>query len=71
MQRTLSEHIRYLEERIQALNTELEDPDRLPSALSEIQVDIGIATRSLEHFRKAFELEEKLSRTVQSFKNSH
>jgi hypothetical protein len=71
MQRTLSEHIRYLEERIKALNKELEEPDKLPSAQSEIRVDIGIATRSLEHFRKAFELEQKLSRTVESFKNSN
>jgi hypothetical protein len=71
MQRTLSEHITYLEERIKALNSELEEPAKLPAMRREIRVDIGIAMRSLEHFRKAFELEKKLSRAVAAFKNSN
>lgn len=62
MQRPLQEHISHLERRIAALNKELDNPARSPFEYSEIRIDIGIAERSLVHFRKAYELERKLSR---------
>lgn len=70
MQRTLREHIDYLEQKIEALKKELEQPGKSLSAVNEIGIDIGIAERSLVHFRKAFELELKLSRAVERSKSS-
>jgi uncharacterized coiled-coil DUF342 family protein len=64
MQRTLREHIDYLEQKIETLQKELARPDKSLSALNEIAIDIGIAERSLVHFRKAFELEQKLARAA-------
>jgi len=62
MHRTLSEHISRLEERLAELNRELESPLRSPFERDQIRVDIGIAERSLTHFRKAHELERKIYR---------
>jgi hypothetical protein len=62
MQRPLHEHISHLEQRIAALNKELENPLRSSFERGEISIDIGIAERSLVYFKKAFELERKLSR---------
>ncbi len=62
MQRTLSEHISRLEERLALLNEELENPSRSAVERREIRIDIGIAERSLAHFKKAYELEQKLHR---------
>ncbi|HVN93191.1 MAG TPA: hypothetical protein VMT38_05830 [Terracidiphilus sp.] len=62
MQRTLSEHISHLEERLASLNKELENPSRTSVERSAIMIDIGIAERSLAHFKKAYELELRLNR---------
>jgi hypothetical protein len=70
MQRTLSEHLTYLERRIEALKKQLEEPGKSPAEQNEIKIDLGIAERSLVHFRKAYALEQKLTRTVSSFKAS-
>ena len=64
MQRTLREHIDYLEQKIETLKRELDQPDKSSNDLNEIGIDIGIAERSLVHFRKAYDLELKLSRAV-------
>jgi hypothetical protein len=69
MQRTLREHIDYLEQKIGALTTELEQSGQSSHHLSQIGIDIGIAERSLTHFRKAYELEQKLSRAVERGKS--
>jgi hypothetical protein len=65
MHRTLREHIDYLEQKIEALRKELEQPGKSLRDLNEIGVDIGIAERSLVYFRKANELEMKLARAVE------
>jgi hypothetical protein len=67
MQRTLSEHIAYLEEKIAALKNQLHDPEKSAFARAEMEIDLGIAERSLVHFQKAYVLEQKLSDSVRSF----
>jgi hypothetical protein len=67
MQRTLSEHIKYLEGKIEALNEEMKSPGRTAAEKAEIKIDLGIAERSLVHFQKAFELERRLRESVRSF----
>jgi hypothetical protein len=62
MQRTLSDHISHLEEKLLLLNKELENPSRSAVERGEITIDIGIAERSLAHFKKAYELERRLNR---------
>ena len=62
MQRTLREHITYLQQKIDALNSQLIDPDKTDFQRGQLRIDLGIAVRSLEHFQKAFDLEQKLSR---------
>jgi hypothetical protein len=69
MQRTLREHIDYLEQKIEALKREMDEPGKSPHDIDEVSIDIGIAERSLTHFRKAYELELKLSRAVARDKN--
>jgi len=61
MQRPLREHISYLEQKIEALKLECAD-DRVtdPEKVNR-RIDLGIAERALVHFRKAFELESRLS----------
>jgi len=64
MQRTLSEHIAYLEQKIESLQIEMDEPGKSSHGMEQISVDIGIAERSLIHFRKAYELELKLSQAA-------
>jgi hypothetical protein len=64
MQQTLAEHITYLEHRIEALKEELRDPRKATADQNQIAVDLGIAERSLVHFRKAFYLEMKLKERI-------
>jgi len=64
MQRTLREHISFLEEKIAALKKELENTAIPPIEKTEIEIDLGIAERALAHFQKAFVLELRLSETV-------
>jgi hypothetical protein len=61
VQRTLSEHIAYLEQKIEMYKKELQDPRKSISQQAEIRIDLGIAERSLVHFRKAYDLEQNLS----------
>jgi hypothetical protein len=60
MQRTLREHITYLEQKIEALKEELRDLRKPTAEQNEVAVDLGMAERALVHFRKAFYLELKL-----------
>lgn len=63
MQRTLKEHISYLEQKIETLNKDLYDPGKSFATQTEIRTDLGIAECALVHFRKAFKLEQKISRS--------
>lgn len=62
MQRTLREHIDYLERKIETLKRRSTELDRTEAEKREMD-DLGIAERALVHFQKAFELEQRLSRT--------
>jgi hypothetical protein len=70
MQRTLSEHITWLEEKIAALKKQLDTSEKSPLQKAEIKVDLGIAERALTNFQKAFALEQKLSDSVRSFQSN-
>jgi hypothetical protein len=61
LQRTLREHIAYLEQKIEIFKKELEEPEKSLMERSELRTDLGIAERSLVFFRKAFDLEQKIS----------
>jgi hypothetical protein len=63
MQRTLGEHIEYLERKIETLKRRSTELDRTEAEKREMEIDLGIAERALVHFKKAFELEQRLSRT--------
>jgi hypothetical protein len=61
MQRSLQEHIAHLEQRIDFFKQQLKDPDHSPREHASLQIDLDIAERALVYFRKAFELERKIS----------
>ena len=61
MQRTLSEHIIHLEGKIKTLKDELQAQDLSPSGRCEIRALLDISEQSLEHFKKAYELEQRIS----------
>ena len=63
MQRTLSDHITSLEEKIEAIKDELGQQGSSFSRENDLRIDLGIAERALVYFRKAFELERKLFRS--------
>jgi hypothetical protein len=69
MQRTLREHIDYLEQKIEALKREIDEPGKSAHDVEQVSIDLGIAERSLAHFQKAYELELKLSGAVARDKN--
>ena len=66
MQRTLSEHITYLEQKIAMFKKQLEEPGKTASEQNEIEIDLGIAERALAHFRRAFDFEERLKKSLSS-----
>lgn len=70
MERTLREHITYLEQKIEMFKNELQDSTKSASQQNEIEIDLGIAERSLTHFQKAFDLEQRLAHTIDAFKSS-
>lgn len=53
MQRTLSEHIAFLEQKIEALKKELDSPDASPMGKTEIKIGLDVAERSLVHFSES------------------
>jgi len=61
MQRTLLEHITDLEQKIETLKTRMNEAGRTDSERSQWKIDLGIAERSLVYYRKAFDLEQKIS----------
>lgn len=64
MQRTLSEHISYLEEKIESLRKQLAATGQTASEQNGIEIDLGIAERALAHFQKAFDLEQRLKQKI-------
>ena len=61
MQRPLSEHIAYLEHKSETLKAALADPDRTAEERVSLRTDLDMAERALTFFRKAFDLERRIS----------
>ena len=47
--------------KIETLKREIEEPHKSPPEKQERRIDLGIAERSIVHFQKAFELEQRIS----------
>jgi hypothetical protein len=61
MQRTLQEHVFQLEERIQRLRDELTKPTLKAEEFHRISSELRAAELALTFYRKAFELEQRIS----------
>ena len=61
MQRPLQEHIALLEQKIRALTAQANDVDRTAEDRYQATIDLDFAERALSHFRRAYELEQKIS----------
>ena len=61
MQRTLQEHVAFLEERIAMLEAQAVDLNRTAAERYQSSVDLATAQSALLHFRKAYELEQGIS----------
>ena len=61
MLRPLSEHIAHLEQKIEAFKSALAAPALNDAERVDLRLDLDLAERALAHFRKAFELEQRLS----------
>jgi hypothetical protein len=61
MQKPLQEHISQLETKIVVLKRRLRDPDLPAYQISELELDLANAEQAVVLFRKAFELEQKIS----------
>lgn len=59
MDRTLYDHVLYLEEKIQALRAELTEPRRVSRDYERIEAELNAAETALAHYRAAFNLEQK------------
>jgi hypothetical protein len=66
MQRPLQEHIAILEQKIQSLSAQASDIERSAEDRYQATVDLDFAERALSHFRKAYELEQKISMVIQT-----
>lgn len=60
MRRTLHEHIIFLEQKLQELGDHLTRPGLSRVERESITRETEIAKDALQHFRKAYELEQKL-----------
>jgi len=60
MMQTLQSHIHHLEERIQTMSDRLTRPVLTPEDRTRIQSEILIAELALDHYRKAYELEQTI-----------
>jgi hypothetical protein len=61
MQRTLAEHIRFLEARIFALAAQMERPISAEEDRNRLQAEILIAEEALAYYKKGYELEQKIA----------
>ncbi|UWZ86254.1 hypothetical protein [Occallatibacter riparius] len=61
MQRPLQEHIALLEQKVQALSAVANDITLTAAERFQASVDLDTAERALDHFRKAYELEQKIA----------
>ena len=61
MNRTVSEHIRELEDRIKQLNEEVMGEGLTLANRNQIEAEIRVAQMALSHYRSAIELGRRLS----------
>lgn len=61
MQRTLQEHIAHLERKIDSLKAQLQEAQGSAEFQKGLKLNLEIAETSLTLFRKAFDLESKIS----------
>jgi hypothetical protein len=61
MERTLQEHIRFLEQRILRLTEQMARPIRTEEERNRLQAEILIAEQALAYYKKAYELEQKIA----------
>lgn len=60
MQRPLQEHITLLQQKIHTLRAQANDIYRTSGERFQATVDLALAERALDHFRKAYEIEQKV-----------
>lgn len=60
MQKTLHDHILYLEERVQVLLAELTAPRRFARERERIEAELHAAETALAHYRTAIDLEQSM-----------
>ena len=61
MERTLGEHVTYLQNRIQSLQKQLTDTTLTEIERNRVQTEIHVAELALGYYRKAFELEREIA----------
>lgn len=61
MNRTLHQHLSFLEESAQRLRDQLTDPTLTVTEIERIKLDLHIAEIALLHYRSAFLLEQTIS----------
>ncbi len=61
MQNTLQAHILHLEHKIQESRDQLTNPALTPAERTRMQSEMEIAELALNHYVKAFELEQKIA----------
>ena len=60
MQQTLQEHLSNLEKKIAGIEAALREPGRSKDEKMNLRLDLDLAARALAHFRRAFDLENRL-----------
>ena len=66
MDRTVREHISFLEDRIQQLNFKMMESRQNQEQINEIESELRAATLALSYYLKALELEKSLAKPSSS-----
>jgi hypothetical protein len=62
MQRTLSEHVESLDEKVETLKIQQYDPERTAAERHQASLDLELAEKALACLLTAYELEQKMSK---------
>ncbi|MCI0349765.1 MAG: hypothetical protein L0Z53_10095 [Acidobacteriales bacterium] len=65
MDRPLREHIRALEERLEALNNQFMKQQRDRATVNQLEAEIRAVNPALTHYRAALEIEQSLLKSPQ------
>ena len=66
MQRTLQEHVTALEQKVALLKMQQTDLERTSGERYQAALDLEIAEKALAHFKRAYELEQKIAHLHQT-----